>query len=194
MTALNFNFWRILKLELFKNHENKAIRSLKEPFLNFIINSSSFSYNFSDELWVFSEPSHSDWRCYWQSRNLDLSLPSTYKHLLWTIRHCWSLPSTLKPLYAIDWGVWSLLLRTFSGASSKKRHSFPHKFSNYKVQGEKVFHDPFDWNVPRSKVTDAIHRDGSEHLLDFYLFSSELLFSFGLLKNQKESVVPLHLI
>ena len=144
MITLNFNFWRILKLELFKNHENGAIRSLEEPLVNFNSTSTSYSYNFADELWVFSEPNHSDWKWHSQSRNLNLSLLSTYRHLLWTIRHCWSLPSTLKPLHAIDWGVWLLLLRTFSGASSKKRHSFPHKFSNYKAQGEKVFHDPFD--------------------------------------------------
>ena len=36
MTNLNFNFRRILKLELFKNNENEAIRSLEEPLVNFI--------------------------------------------------------------------------------------------------------------------------------------------------------------
>ena len=50
MIALNFNFRRVLKLELFKNHENEAIRSLEKPLVNFNSTSTSYSYNFSDEL------------------------------------------------------------------------------------------------------------------------------------------------
>ncbi len=73
----------------------------------------------------------------------------------------------------------------------QKRHSFLHKFSNYKVQGEKGLSLTFlIRNEPKSKVTDAIHKDGS-NILRFYPFSSELLFSLGLLKNQMESVAHL---
>ena len=50
MTALNFNFLMILKLEELKNHENEAIQNLEEPLVNFNSTSTSYSYNFSDEL------------------------------------------------------------------------------------------------------------------------------------------------
>ena len=53
MITLNFNFRRILKLEELKNHENEAIRSLEDLFLNFILTLTSMTYNFSDELSVF---------------------------------------------------------------------------------------------------------------------------------------------
>ena len=45
-----------------------------------------------------------------------------------------------------------------------------------------------------SKVTDAIHKDGSEHPVDFYPFPVSFFFFFGSLKNQMESVAHLHLL
>ena len=85
-----------------------------------------------------------------------------------------------------------LLEKSFD-ASAKIPDSTLHKSSSYRAQEERAALDPFDWNAPNSTRADAIHRDGSERPVNFYLFSSELLFSFGLLKNQKESVALLHL-
>jgi len=56
LIALNFNFWRILKLEELKNHENEAIRSLEEAFPTFINSSINVSYNFSDEILTNTPP------------------------------------------------------------------------------------------------------------------------------------------
>ena len=50
MIALNFNFRKILKLEWLKNHENEAIRSLEEPFLNPKLTLTGDTYNFYDVL------------------------------------------------------------------------------------------------------------------------------------------------
>ena len=77
-----------------------------------------------------------------------------------------------------------LLEKSFD-ASAKIPDSTLHKSSSYRAQEERAALDPFDWNAPNSTRADAIHRDESKHLLDFYLISNGPLSSFHPQKNQR---------
>ena len=114
-------------------------------------------YNFFDAPSAFLLPTHNDWMCYLQNRNQAYWFRPIYKHLLKITPHWIVLLRASSQPDAILAAFLLHLPKKYSDAFSKKTHSLPHTFSNYKALAKMIFPRRLYLLPPNAKEAHAIH-------------------------------------